>query len=31
MPRHVDASEEILTEIIVCSSVLTVPGGFPTR
>ena len=27
---HVDSQEKILTEIIVCNSVLTVPGGFST-
>ena len=32
MPRHIDAQEKILTEIIVCSSVLTVPEVFrPTE
>ena len=28
MPRHVDAQEKILSQIIVCSSVLNVPGVF---
>ena len=31
MPQQVDAQEKILMEIIVCSSILTVPGGFSTR
>ena len=28
MPRYVDAQEKILSQIIVCSSVLNVPGVF---
>ena len=28
VPRYVDSQEKILTEIMVCSSVLTVLGGF---
>ena len=28
VPRQVDAQEKILSQIIVCCSVLTVPGGF---
>ena len=28
MPRHADAQEKILTEIMVCSSGLNVPEGF---
>ena len=32
VPRQVDAQEKILSQIIVCSSGLYVPGGFrPTE
>ena len=31
VPRHVDAQEKIPSQILVCSSVLNVSGGFSTR